>query len=188
MSAKTITNLPILESAHNIRAPRVKSTISTDGEEIIIVIMNKKRELFKIASALTPDLNIISILNTIESMARDHRIKRIQWPKRDILFVLEDIQNFKDIYLQQNRHLRIILTDPIKYVKDAAKREKIVKDAHIDSISKEHFSRRKTTARLQSQYYWKRITREAAHFVKSCDQCREKRLEAEKQAHTDHAK
>lgn len=169
------SNLPIYESAHGIRAPIARSNI-VDGN-IVITITNKQRKLFEISGTLEPKFSIIWILNAIESKAKDNRIKRIQWPKNDIIFMLIDIQNFKDIYLQQNRRLRIVLTDAIKYISNIQNREIILKESHIDASTNEHYGRKKTIARLQSQYYWKCITLEATLFVKSCKQCNETKKE-----------
>lgn len=120
---------------------------------------------------LNTDIDILQILDFIEEKAKKSGIKRVQWQKKDLIFTYITIENLKNAYLQQQRKLKIVLIDPIKEVSDPLEREKILRDAHINSQTNQRYNRTQTITRLQSQFYWKCMTLHAGLFLKACEIC-----------------
>lgn len=172
--------LPIIESDHKIRAPEATSDCTTSDENEIILnikIKNNRCELINITTKVNGDDfgDISQALDELEKQTRRLHIDKIQWKKTDIIFAFIPVETFKAVYLQVHRKLHIVLTKPIKHVNDIAQREEILQWAHIDAQTNEHYSLSKTNARLLSQYYWKYIKLSAATYVKSCEQCKQKK-------------
>lgn len=167
-----MSSIPIYESTRTIRAPVVNTEINQDANEIIIKMVNKKESpLLSIIHPLNTDIDILQILDFIEEKAKKSGIKRVQWQKKDLIFTYITIENLKNAYLQQQRKLKIVLIDPIREVSDPLEREKILRDAHINSQTNQHYNRTQTITRLQSQFYWKCMTLHAGLFLKACEIC-----------------
>lgn len=165
---------PIYESNYVKCAHQITTTFDTNKNEILIGMANKKQRIFTLISeGGIENIDILKILNNLDTAALKFQIKTVQWPKSDLFFTFTSIENVREKYLQQHRKLKIALTSPITHLSDPSQHETILKEAHINSQTNHHYSRTKTLQRVQSKFYWPSITLHATIFVKSCEVCKE---------------
>lgn len=174
MEPNNTTSLPIYDSVRTIRAPMVKTDIDGEANKIVISIVNKRNAVLTgITIPLQSNIDMEFVLDSIEEEAKRLNVRRVQWRKRDIMFGFVKIEDLKNTYLEKQRKLKIVLTEPITRVNDPLERERVMAEAHINAETNEHYSRTVTTHRLQSRFIWKQMTLQANLFVKACNECNE---------------
>lgn len=160
----------VLETTYSVKIARVETRITARGDKIIVKAIRKKRQLFKFPQEVDEGLDCIKLINTVELAMNAVKINIIQWAKNDLLFQqFIDPSLFKNAYDMAPRSIQINLYYPLKIVKDHEEKQLAIAGAHCDNNY--HFGLKKTATRLQSKFYWKKLTKDVSKYIASCDHC-----------------
>lgn len=160
----------VLESTYSVKITRIETKIADSGDRLIVRAIRKRNQLFKISLDIDRNMDCVKLINTLEMSLNAMQISKIQWAKNDLLFQqFIDLSLFRNAYDVAPRKVQINLYSPIKIIKDHDEQQLAISKAHCDSNY--HFGLRKTLARLQSGFYWKKMTKDVSKYIAGCGHC-----------------
>lgn len=148
---------------------RIKTYINTKNELIIGAHIKHKR-IFELTAHTNEKLLVI--ISKIEEVALQNGINKIQWATNDKMFEIFNENEIKNVSANQLKTLRIELIRPVIHVKDEKEKERILKEYHYDRIRGGHCGRNRLYAKLRSQFYWRKMSKDVTKLVKNCMQCK----------------
>lgn len=157
--------------------PRIKLTKSTSGGNKLIkatiTAFQNHRRLFECSLSATPNerITLKLILSKLESMAKAHNIRKLQWPLQDEIFAHCELNEFKQACNDTLKDITIALIKRPEMIPDKNEREKILKNFHEHEFVGGHSGQKRMYASIRSKYYWPKMTRDVARYVRNCDTC-----------------
>lgn len=137
-----------------------------------INVFNKFKKLLSIEFDLVNETQSLDfMLSRLEKEANKNKIYKAEWPKNDEFFTINSIQNLKDRGNKILKSLEIILTDPIAIVKTEDEKQKLMQIYHNDPLIGGHCGQKKLYAKIRTKYYWKKMTKDIAKYVRNCSKC-----------------
>ena len=121
---------------------------------------------------LERDLNLESLLYSLEALANKYNVKYVQWPLNDEIFRNYSFENFKIICNKILKNLKIILVSTPQIVICKDEKEKLLNQFHNDPLTGGHCGQKKLLKKLQAGYYWKHMSKDVSTFVKNCELCK----------------
>lgn len=154
--------------------PRAKTTlINTSGSivnEIIISAYLKHKILFEIR--MIEKLTLKSIISKLNIFANQYNVQHIQWPLNDKIFEFCTKEEFKLACNSFLTNVSISLINPPKIINDEKEKLNLIKYFHDDVMYGGHVGQKKLYAQLRSRYFWPRMTRDVANYVRKCIKCK----------------
>lgn len=158
------------------KVPRLKTrsiNIDTSGliNSIAIAAHRAHRKLFEVT--LNKGKETLTVLfSKLQKVANVNQIKNLQISRDDKIFKLCRVEEFKSIGNKVLRSLTISIFKPPKVVTDASEKLEIIKRFHDDPLFGGHAGQKKLYAKLRSNFYWRRMTKDIAKFIANCENCR----------------
>lgn len=159
----------------NKNVPKIKTEIINIDEQVKLLRINLYRKFKKLLNVefeiVNETTSLDYLLSRLQSIANNHQIYVAEWPKNDLFFTLFTIRELKDYGNKVLKNFEIILTEPIETVTEEQDKEKLMRIYHNDPILGGHCGQKKLYAKIRTKYYWKKMTRDIAKFVKNCPKC-----------------
>lgn len=112
------------------------------------------------------------MLSRLDDEANKNNIRTAEWPKNDLFFTIFTIQNLKSSGNKTLKNLEIILTEPKAIVFTEDEKQKLMQIYHNDPLLGGHCGQKKLYAKIRTKYYWKRMSKDIANYVRNCTDCR----------------
>lgn len=163
-------------SGFNKRIPKLKTTQinANDKNEIKSIkmsIFKSHRKLLNIELA-NERLTLKSIISKMQIAASNANIREVQLPINDGIFKICTLTDFKMVCNNELNELKIILIKQPTFITDTNERFKILEKFHNDPLYGGHPGQKKLYAKIRQNYYWPKMTKEIAKYVRQCEKCR----------------
>lgn len=141
-------------------------------------IMKNKNELISIDISNDVSERIVNhtllpeaMMSKLQSSAGDLGINLLQWPMHDAIFKYFSCEDVITAGLRILSKLKIVLTKKQMRIRDENERMELMREFHENPTIGGHFGSKQLYAKLRSAYYWPRMTKDIAKFVRNCPKC-----------------
>lgn len=170
--------IELLDASMDKSIPRIRSMIYRNNfDERFQMGFNVYQSHRKIASMkfdetlVDGEINMDYVLSTLNEIAIDQKIKRIQWHIDDVIFTYVSMEHFKQACQRVIKGLQIVLIRRPITVNDESEKIRLMTDFHDNPVLGGHCGQKRLYAKLRSRFYWRNMPNDVAKFVKSCSKC-----------------
>lgn len=158
-----------------VRAKLTK--IFTRGSEIAsltISVFKNHKKLFDctLKPQLKKSVTLGEVILKLDELATAYNVSKIQWPLYDKMFKFCTPANFSQSCQEYLKNVEIILLKRPPLIQSKEEKEKILQTFHNDELVGGHCGSKRLYAKLRSVYYWPRMTKDVARFVRNCHVCK----------------
>lgn len=160
-----------LDRAIDMKIPRIKSYV--DDKNLIVSACWKHKCLLELEfeTASKKEYSVEVILAALEIELAKLKIKTIQWPKNDIVIKNLNMNDFKEAGEKILKMLQIAVIPAAEVITDKNKRLELIQRYHADKMFGGHMGKKKMYEKLRGKFYWPRMHKDIAKFVKMCEKC-----------------
>lgn len=160
-----------------IRAKLVQFRMNANRmTEMIVGVYKNHKNVFYCKLITSKPNETVSIRNRLlklDAMAKAYQISKIQWPMSDKMFDFCNINEFKQCCADILKNVEIILIKRPPFIESKEARQKILQQFHNDKLIGGHCGQKRLYAKLRTEYYWPKMSKDIATFVKISHICRE---------------
>lgn len=172
--ATQIQDVRVYESLHtgfDKKIPRIKLTKYLLKNDIVthcaIQVNKNHRKVFDCEIRAKPPMKISfkDILKQLESKAKAHNFKILQWPLYDEVFIHCTVSDFKQSCIDTLKEITICLIQKTENILDKAKRRELLSTFHNVPLYGGHCGQKRLYANLRNKFYWPKMTKDVAKFI-----------------------
>lgn len=158
--------------------PRVRITnckINKNGipTQINLSAYKHHKKIFEIILGLDNEkVTLLALLSKLQDKAKIFNIKLIEWPLHDYIFEMCTVNEFKKLANTILTDLQINLVKTPKEIKNDEEKINILEKFHKDELFGGHCGHKKLYAKIKDHFYWRKMTRDIAKYIKNCKVCK----------------
>lgn len=157
------------------RVTKKKQTSNGSDDVIQMNVFQKSKKLFSIVVSNVKNNASPALLEAmikLQELTNKYNILHLQWSMNDVLFKIMGKEKVVTICKNVFNKLHIILLrQPISIVNEN-ERMKLLTEFHNSPMFGGHCGQKKLLHNLQAKYYWPRMRKDVAKFVKECSKCK----------------
>lgn len=125
-----------------------------------------------LVAAKNETVTISHMISKLDAMASAYQISKIQWPLYDKMFNFCKVNEFKQSCTENLKNIEIILINRPQRITCAEEKLRILNKYHNDKLFGGHCGQKRLYAKIRSLFYWPRMTKDVAKFVRNCHICK----------------
>lgn len=141
------------------------------------IIKNKKLLSSRRLATFKGEIKLDLFFQELGSELIKLKIDELEINKNDELFSLIKVEDFKTAgnkYL--NTNVKIVITEPQILINNENEKTSLIKKFHDHPAFGGHTGPKRTYAKLRTRYYWKRMQKDVANYIKRCEQCQKNKV------------